>query len=409
MDSQSVKPTEAGMATKRKAEPDTLATAEHTLEKRIRYEEASNESDLALLPDRDGDRDGDRALQEDAASAITSNIDEANASEEEDTFEDAVEEIPTVSGPSATTQLYHHDGQNEAGSETDMTLADAERFVQVGGGENDDAEDGEYATINGERLRFNNSDPSSAEHGSSGGSGADDPIIVDDDSEDGSGDSDDSDDMFKAAFRNGKKKTGEESGAKADLTPAEDSDGEDGNNNTKPAIKTKSDKKPPKSLKPVTVPQTDPKHPRGPMLKDIPSRLRNHNAFHKRSVALIPSIYLAPHRYWIGVLNRVTKAGKHAASPEDYVWMRGNRLITTRTVWHMFSQRSAETEFVLLHGPHASYGQEDLEQMECLDLFNDKKIMFKAVPAGASEALVERLAATPPVVQQSEVITLDDD
>lgn len=72
----------------------------------------------------------------------------------------------------------------------------------------------------------------------------------------------------------------------------------------------------------------------------------------------------------------------------------------------MFSQWSAETESVLLQASMA-YGSENLEQVEVLDLFNDKRIIFRAVSTGHEGIKGERLAATPPYVQESEVITLD--
>ena len=68
--------------------------------------------------------------------------------------------------------------------------------------------------------------------------------------------------------------------------------------------------------------------------------------------------------------------------------MKGNRLTTVETVWHMYQQTTATEQFTLLLG-HEKLELED--KVEELDYFNDKKIMFRAVGQNDPDAKGRKL------------------
>ena len=151
--------------------------------------------------------------------------------------------------------------------------------------------------------------------------------------------------------------------------------------------------------------------PRAPdPAKDINSDLQKFKKWHDRAIELIPRLPLAEHRYWIGVLNVGVKA-MNIKHEKDFTWMKGNRLTTVETVWHMYQQTTAIEKFVLLLGYERVEFRDKVEE---LDYFNNKKIMFRAVEADHQDAKGHELGGcvvskeVVPKTISTEVIVIDD-
>lgn len=113
---------------------------------------------------------------------------------------------------------------------------------------------------------------------------------------------------------------------------------------------------------------------------DLSINLKRQQNFHNKAKELIPRLPLADHRYWIGVLNVDVKP-RSINNQTQFSWMKGNRLTTVQTVWHTYQTTTATDKFALLLG----YERPDEEvRMEELDYFNDKKVMFRAVWEGSA-------------------------
>ncbi|KAK3051440.1 hypothetical protein LTR09_007463 [Extremus antarcticus] len=111
--------------------------------------------------------------------------------------------------------------------------------------------------------------------------------------------------------------------------------------------------------------------------KDLSRNAQHVHKFHLRSLNCIPRLPLAAHRYWIGVLN-VGESGAKLNNEKQFTWMRGNRLTTVETVWHIYAQTTVTEEFALL----VAGGVERPEmgcRMEELDYEDDKRVIFRAV------------------------------
>ena len=115
---------------------------------------------------------------------------------------------------------------------------------------------------------------------------------------------------------------------------------------------------------------------------------------------------LAPHRYWIGVLNIDANATTFHQE-KHFTWMKGNRVTTIETIWNTYATMAATEDFVLLLG-----GVEKVQEKDCmeeLDYFNDKRIMLRAVKKGTPEAKGKLLGGdlVPRVVKNVEVMEID--
>lgn len=181
-------------------------------------------------------------------------------------------------------------------------------------------------------------------------------------------------------------------------TPSDD--GNDNNNNN-------NKKAPPKPTAPAGPKPPNPHRDRSPNLRRLMT-------FHTKSLHLIPRLPLAPHRYWIGVL-RPDKSMQNAKAEKDFLWMKGNRYTTVRTVWEMYSQSTAEFEFELLLGTER-LGREVV--MGELDMFGGRRVFLRAVkkenPESEGRLLTEGLVTTDAVVKggggkKSEVIVIEDE
>lgn len=144
--------------------------------------------------------------------------------------------------------------------------------------------------------------------------------------------------------------------------------------------------------------------------RDLSDHLRKHFRFHSKVYDLVPRV---PHwedldwnrRYWIAVLLEGKKP-KNANSERDFVWMKGNRFSTVRTVWEKYVQTTlADRSGVLVMG----YEQVEMgDRMEELDYFGDRLCVFRVLQPGhpdlgRAKSLVEGL-----VLEVIE-IDLDDD
>lgn len=144
--------------------------------------------------------------------------------------------------------------------------------------------------------------------------------------------------------------------------------------------------------------------------RDLSQGLRNHWRFHDRVAHLIPRLN-APdfdwsRRYWIAVLNH-EKVAKNAKSEKDFVWMKGNRLSTGKTIWHRYVETAAadpDTTVLML-------GHERLEMtdtMEECDFFGDRLVVLRAVE-GPAELRNEKSLTEGLIKEVPEEIMIDDD
>ena len=158
------------------------------------------------------------------------------------------------------------------------------------------------------------------------------------------------------------------------------------------------------SADPTTTPSSLERRPPPPDPElDCSTHLSNLHKFHLKAKYHIPRLPLAPHRYWIGVL--ILDVSLKAISRENqFIWMKGNRVTTVKTVWHTYQNTTATEEFVLLLGTEKV---EMTDKMCELDYFNEKKIMFRAVRCGTREARGRELCEEAvPKSRETEVIEL---
>jgi hypothetical protein len=137
-------------------------------------------------------------------------------------------------------------------------------------------------------------------------------------------------------------------------------------------------------------------------LRDVAKPFLREKRWHEKVAHLHPSIPLASHRYWIGVLNPDQKP-KYASKETHFTWMKGNRLTTVETVRKIYAATTMHEGVFIMGGERP----EDGDRMEELDLFNDKVVLFKIVEEGTPEAK-GRLITEGLVAKEMEVIELDD-
>lgn len=161
------------------------------------------------------------------------------------------------------------------------------------------------------------------------------------------------------------------------------------------------------SSRPVPPPRRRPD-----ITRDLSHNLVRHEKFHTRAQLLIPRLpnhenFNWTRRYWIAVLiegKRITKS----TSEKDFVWMKGNRFSTVATVFHSYALAvmANPDDLALVLG---SERVEMTDQMQELDYFNDRLVVFKAVKIGGNEMEVEGRSLVQGVVPESATITLDFD
>lgn len=139
-------------------------------------------------------------------------------------------------------------------------------------------------------------------------------------------------------------------------------------------------------------------------LRDVSKAFLREKRWHDKVSVLHPSIPLASHRYWVGVLNH-NVSPKNATREDQFIWMKGNRLTTVETVRKVWMATTMLENVVLLcNGENL----EDGVRMEELDFHSDKVVMFKVAEEGSKEAVGRKLAEGL-VTKEIEVIELDDD
>lgn len=137
-------------------------------------------------------------------------------------------------------------------------------------------------------------------------------------------------------------------------------------------------------------------------LRDVAKPVVREQRWHNKVASLHPNVPLAPHRYWVGVLNP-TQNPKTASKEEHFTWMKGNRLTTVETVSRVYAATTMCEGVFMMGGERP-----ELEvRMEELDLFNDKVVLFKVAEEG-TPASVGRLITEGLVTKETELIELDD-
>lgn len=137
-------------------------------------------------------------------------------------------------------------------------------------------------------------------------------------------------------------------------------------------------------------------------LRDVAKPFLREKRWHERVVQYRPNAPLAPHRYWIGVLEPGRKPS-NASKEEHFTWMKGNRLTTVETVRKVYEGTTMIEGVFMMGGERPK----DQDRMEQLDLFNDKIVLFKVAVEG-TPASVGRLITEGLVTKEAEVIELDD-
>lgn len=136
-------------------------------------------------------------------------------------------------------------------------------------------------------------------------------------------------------------------------------------------------------------------------LRDVAKPFLKEKRWHDKVAHLHPSIPLASHRYWIGVLN-LGQDPRTATKETHFTWMKGNRLTTVETVRNVYAATTMMEGAFMMGGERP----EDKNRMEELDLFNDKVVLFKIAEEG-TPASVGRLITEGLVTKETEVIELD--
>ncbi|PPJ60064.1 hypothetical protein CBER1_07556 [Cercospora berteroae] len=124
----------------------------------------------------------------------------------------------------------------------------------------------------------------------------------------------------------------------------------------------------------------------GPVIpRDFSKSFEHYHTFHMRALSCLPEIPipLPSHRYWIAILYP-TKKPKNAKSDKDFMWMKGNRFSTVCTIWHNFSLRTMEEDFVLTCRGEVL---DMKDQVQELDWFNNKFVVMRAVKKQMLESI----------------------
>lgn len=137
-------------------------------------------------------------------------------------------------------------------------------------------------------------------------------------------------------------------------------------------------------------------------LRDVSKPIQREKRWHDKVAHLHPQVPLAPHRYWIGILNP-NVLPRNACKETHFTWMKGNRLTTVETVRKVYAATTM-LELVFMMGGERP---EDGDRMEQLDLFNDKIVLFSVVEEGTPES-VGRKITEGLVTKEREVIELLD-
>lgn len=137
-------------------------------------------------------------------------------------------------------------------------------------------------------------------------------------------------------------------------------------------------------------------------LRDVAKPVLREQRWHNKVANLHPNVALAPHRYWVGVLNP-TQNPRTASKEEHFTWMKGNRLTTVETVSRVYAATTMCEGVFMMGGERP----ENEVRMEELDLFNDKVVLFKVAEEG-TPASVGRLITEGLVTKETELIELDD-
>lgn len=157
------------------------------------------------------------------------------------------------------------------------------------------------------------------------------------------------------------------------------------------------------NLETKTEPQLSSRPWTGPDdLRDVAKPFLREKRWHGKVAHLHPSIPLASHRYWIGVLN-LGQDPRTASKETHFTWMKGNRLTTVETVRNVYAATTMMEGVFMMGGERP----EDENRMEELDLFNDKVVLFKIAEEG-TPASVGRLITEGLVTKETVVIELDD-
>ncbi|KAF2211293.1 hypothetical protein CERZMDRAFT_106509 [Cercospora zeae-maydis SCOH1-5] len=138
--------------------------------------------------------------------------------------------------------------------------------------------------------------------------------------------------------------------------------------------------------------------------RDLSKSLEPFHSFHTRALEHMPSLPtpLPSRRYWIAVFYP-SKKPKNAKSEKDFMWMKGNKFSTISTIWHNFSLRTMEEDFVLTCRGEVL----DMKVMvQELDWFNNKFVVLRAVKRdsmGMAKGLFDEIG----VVPEKEVEVVD--
>ncbi|KAI7303349.1 hypothetical protein KC315_g15731 [Hortaea werneckii] len=154
------------------------------------------------------------------------------------------------------------------------------------------------------------------------------------------------------------------------------------------------------ATKPLSSPPIIEKEPRPDKDEWRPRKL--HRKLHERAKACKPQLKLAEHRYLIAVASPERDASR-CKDEKHFVWMKGNRMTTVETVWHEYRTAALIETFVLLLGNVEKVDFAD--QVQNLDYFNDKLILFRAVDPRDPEAKGRRIDEG--IVPTGEVIELE--
>ncbi|KAM3414401.1 hypothetical protein BST61_g11039 [Cercospora zeina] len=155
-----------------------------------------------------------------------------------------------------------------------------------------------------------------------------------------------------------------------------------------------------RSAEPAKLTGTD-----SPILpRDLSKSLEPFHGFHMRALEVLSNLPnpLPSHRYWIAVLYP-SKKPKNAKSEKDFMWMKGNKFSTISTIWHNFSLRTMEEDFVLTCRGEVL----DMKVMvQELDWFNNKFVVLRAVKRDMV-AMTKGLFDEIGVVPEKEVEVVD--
>lgn len=150
------------------------------------------------------------------------------------------------------------------------------------------------------------------------------------------------------------------------------------------------------------------------IVRDLSLPLIHHEKFHTLTRNLISRLpnhenYNWTRRYWIAVLIQGKKSRKRSnLSESDFVWMKGNRFSTVSTVFHSYALAvMANPEDLALILGSEKVEMED--QMQELDYFSDRLVVFRAVKVQGNAREAEGRSLVKGVVPEEAIISLDLD